>query len=112
MYRILNSIVETSVTLVIRLYIHCVQFYCLELRSSLFYTRNLFEILQNSMAPRAGALEHTGHDNHCMPNPNPFPILLERLDGIEAIGQEIFDDSRCVKPGLCWSTIYECLLEC
>ena len=60
------------------------------------------------MAPRAG----TGHDNHCMPNPNPFPILLERLDGIEAIGQEIFDDSRGVKPGLCWSTIYESLLEC
>ena len=111
MYRVLNSIVKTSVTRVIERYIHCVQFYCPELRSSLFYARNLFKILQNSMAPRAGALGHTGHDNHRMPNPNPFPILLERLDGIEAIGQEIFDDSRCVEPGLCWSTIYERLLE-
>ena len=64
------------------------------------------------MAPRAGALEHTGHETHCMPNPNPFPILLERLDGIEPIGPEIFDDSRGVKPGLCRSTIDECLLEC
>ena len=42
-------------------------------------------ILRDALAPRPGALEHASHDDYCMPNDDPFPMLLERLDGIQAI---------------------------
>ena len=67
---------------------------------------------RNALGTRSGALEHASHDDYCMPDVDPFPMLLKRLDGIQAIRQKFFHNLRHVKPGPCWSTIAESSLEC
>ena len=63
-------------------------------------------------ALRQGAGQHAGHDYHCVPNLDSFPVLMECLDGVEAIWQKFFENLRGMKPGTCGSTTGECFFEC
>lgn len=31
---------------------------------------------RDALGPRSGALEHASHDDYCMPDVDPFPMLL------------------------------------
>jgi hypothetical protein len=47
-----------------------------------------------------------------MPDLDPFSVLLERIDGIEAIGQKSLHKLNRMKTDSRWSTIAESSLEC
>ena len=67
--------------------------------------------LCNASALTVGTLKHAGHDNYCMPDLDPFPVLLERINGIEAIRQKSLHKLNGMKTDSCWSTIAKSSLE-